>query len=933
MKKLLFFVALLCACATASAQDLRKITLKGIISDTSGADMPFATVMLLNPVDSNLVNFTRADDKGAFVFKNVKNTAYLIKSSYVGYIPFQQHIPASTTEVNDLGILRMKLINTELNEVVIKAARSTLSFKGDTIEYDAASFKVPPGSTVEDLLRRLPGIEVDADGNIKAQGRDVQRLYVDGKTFFSDDPKAATKNLGAETISKVQVYDEKSEQTQLTGVDDGKKTKTMNLELKDEFKKGAFGKVTAGVGTEGRWAGRGNYNRFNKKEQLSFIGYGNNINQTGINWDDYGEFKGQNTWGNRDNVDFGFGNGGGRYYMMDDRDVPMNYNDGRGFSENYGAGANYNFDNKKTKANLSYFYNQTDLDLDQFGFRQTFTGSSSFTNTDTMNRTDFKNNHNISGRFEHDIDSNNTIIINARTRFTGNENQNLQTQLFQENQRLLDINNRSFMDNLTMSGSAIYRHKFRKKGRSFAVSAALNHTQNDGEDQFASLNSSLLNPADLRRIRQQNLKTGTTNSVRSSLLYTEPLSKKWYWETFYNFAKSSNIDDRQTSNPDDENKRIDSLSLWFDNRIDYNRIGSSLRYMNNGLNVSVGVAGQQLRIGGKYAVDENAPLLADPFSRDFTNIIPYVDANYEFDNNAWLNTSYSYSVREPQMNDLRPVPNVSNPLFRSDGNPNLRPTRAHEIGVSYGFWNSANLSNLNVGVDFSLFDDNIAYSQIIEFIDSLGVRTTSRPENVSGAYELSSYLWYGFPIVKTKLTLNLGGNVNLNKTPAFINGERNETTRNSFGFRPNFNFTPNPDLILTAGGGIDVAFTNYSIQQEQNQDIYTYSSNVSMKWQMIAKTFFEGNFTYSRYENRSQNFSRSVPIINASVRRLVGKANKVEVRLAAFDLLNRRVTVNQFASQNFTSNSVTNTLARYFMLSVSYNVRGYESKLKKNEWW
>lgn len=219
------------------AQNPSKVTLKGAVADTSGSEIAFATVMLLAPADSTLVNFTRTDDKGNFEFRNVKNIPYLLKISYIGYLPLQQYVPEAGASPNDLGQIGIKPISTELMEVVVKTAKATLSIRGDTIEYDASSFKVPPGSTVEDLLRRLPGIEVDADGNIKAQGQDVKRVYVDGKTFFGSDPKAATKNLGAETLSKVQVYNEKSEQSKLTGVDDGKKEKAMNLELKDEYKK------------------------------------------------------------------------------------------------------------------------------------------------------------------------------------------------------------------------------------------------------------------------------------------------------------------------------------------------------------------------------------------------------------------------------------------------------------------------------------------------------------------------------------------------------------------------------------------------------------------------------------------------------------------------------------------------------------------------
>ena len=350
MKKLLFLPCLLLVSSLLFSQNPSKVTIKGIVQDSAGAELPFATVMLLNPKDSALVNFTQTNAQAAFEFKNVKNVTYLLKVSYVGYIPYQQLLTPSVSEVNNLGGIKTKPITKELMEVVIKAAKAPLSIRGDTIEYNASSFKVPPGSTVEDLLRRLPGIEVDADGNIKAQGKDVKKLYVDGKTFFGDDPKAATKNLDAETISKVQVFTEKSDQAKLTGVDDGKKEKAMNLELKEEFKKGSFGKVTGAVGTSERWAARGSYNRFNKKEQFSFIGFANNINQTGINWDDYGEFKGQNSFNNNDNGDFGFGGGGGRYYYFNNNETPyFNNFDGRGFTNNAGSGLNYNFDNTRVQ--------------------------------------------------------------------------------------------------------------------------------------------------------------------------------------------------------------------------------------------------------------------------------------------------------------------------------------------------------------------------------------------------------------------------------------------------------------------------------------------------------------------------------------------------------------------------------------------------------
>ncbi|MFT4033626.1 MAG: carboxypeptidase regulatory-like domain-containing protein, partial [Siphonobacter sp.] len=301
--------ALLCVLAFGlHAQNPSRITVKGRIVDTTNAPLSFATVMLLTPKDSALVSYARADDKGFFELKNVKRAVYLVKTSYVGYLPYQREFSPQEGSITDLGDLKMKLISKELFEVVVKTAKAPLDIRGDTIEYNAKSFKVPPGSTVEDLLRRLPGFQIDQDGGIKAQGQEVKRVTVDGKNFFGGDPKTATKNLSAEAIDKVQVYNSQSEQSKATGIDDGKKEKTVNLALKEEFKKGGFGKIKAGVGTNERVDVRGNYNKFNEKRQFAVIGLGNNINQSGMSWDDRQDFYGSSTY-RWDEVDFGFGGG------------------------------------------------------------------------------------------------------------------------------------------------------------------------------------------------------------------------------------------------------------------------------------------------------------------------------------------------------------------------------------------------------------------------------------------------------------------------------------------------------------------------------------------------------------------------------------------------------------------------------------------------
>jgi hypothetical protein len=938
MKKHFYLIfAIFCLfAATLNAQNPNKVTIKGIVKDTLGEKIPFATVMLLSPKDTTLVNFTRSDNDGVFSFKNVKNNDYLLKITYISYLPYQLHLYPNATETNDLGNVTIKPISEALMEVVIRAAKAPLRIRGDTIEYDATTFKVPPGSSVEDLLRRLPGIEVDADGNIKSQGKDVNKVYVDGKTFFGDDPKNVTKNLDAQAISKVQVYNEKSEQAKLTGVDDGKKEKAMNLELKEEYKRGSFGKITAAAGTENRWAGRGNYNRFNEKQQLSFITYGNNINQTGVNWEDYGEFKGQNTFGGQDNGDFGFNQGRGRYYWSSDDDSPLNNFDGRGFTDNFGAGSNYNFDNKKSKFNANYFYNQTDLTLDEDGFRQTFLQDSSFSNTDTTMRNNFRGKHSFGTRLEHNIDSNDVIIVKADFRFSQANDKMLQSQFFKlQNDapnNSLNLDNREQKDNLRLSSSAIFRHRFKKQGRSFAMSAGYNNSQSDGTENLFSLNKFFSATTFAKQIKQLNVANSATVQYKSSALYTNSLAKYWFWETFYNFSRSNNQVNRQVQDPTQNNARINNLSVYFDNNMMYNRMGSSVRYSKSGMNTSIGLAAQQIRLNSEYATDKGLPLLTTPLSRVFNNFVPNVDFNYEFPNNLNVSTSYNYEVSEPDLSDLQPVPNVNNPAFRTLGNPSLSPGKAHNIGINLNYWNAANFSHMGVNGDLRLYDSQIVYNQTIEQVDSIGIRTTTMPVNVKGGYNYSSWIWSGFPIVKTKLTANINGGISFGNSFSSINNIENETNERGVDLNFGLNATPSQKLILGLNANIGFKKIQYSIQKEQNQDIINNGLEASIKWQVVSKTFFESNFDYSLYKNERYNFNRAIPIWNASIRRLFGKNNKLEMRLAAFDLLNKRVSISQYASQNFVSRQVAGTLARYFMLSASYNLKGYENKLNKNRW-
>lgn len=927
---MLCFLALL---NTAQAQTPARITIRGIIQDTSSATMAGATVMLLQPKDSSLVNFSRANDKGIFEFKNVKNTNFILKVSFVGFLPYQQLLKPSESEVNDLGGVKIKPIAQELLEVVVRTAKAPLSIRGDTIEYNASSFKVPPGSSVEDLLRRLPGIDVDASGNIKAQGKDVKKLLVDGKTFFGNDPKAATKNLGAETISKVQVFNGKSEQALITGIDDGKKEKTINLELKEEFKKGAFGKVTAAIGSQSRTAFRGNYNRFNKKEQFSIIGYGNNINETGVNWSDYTDFKGNNAFNQNDNADFGFGNGN-QYYFGDNNGIINNF-DGRGFTKNFGSGINYNYSHEKTKFSSSYFYNQTKLNLDEFSSRKTFLSNGSFNSTDTANTANFRGNHSISTRFEQMLDSSNTLITKVNVDFNNSNKTSLSRQQFSTEENItrntININNNTELTGYNLSTLAIFRHKFKKKGQVIASSMGYNLANSDGSDHINSL-TKFFQATDInsqiRAIAQLNQNASKNNIFKAGLNYLDPLSKRIYWESFYNFSINNRNVGRDAFNEATNNSRLDSLSLYYQNTITYNRIGSSLRYSHSGINISAGVAALRYGLNGKIYPKKSDPI-KDEVEKTYDAIVPNLNASVEFKNNAYLNLSYDLNINAPNMNDLQPVVNNNNPFYIITGNQDLLPEKSHSIGLDFYKFDPATFTNISIWTNYNYYLSQVTYNQTVDnnFI------TRTRPENISGGQRFSGGLYSNFPIVKTKLTLNFNLNTTISNLPTFINGIRNQTNNNNYSGTVGFNLTPSEKLLMNFNYTIGLTNIKYSIEEGQNQQIKTAGASGSIKWNFISKTFFETSLNYNNYRNDRLGFNRDIPILDCSIRRLLFKDNKVEVRLAAFDVFNKRQTITQQGYQNYVTNQTSITLARYFMLSLTYNMKGHVDKLKKRGSW
>jgi len=908
-----------------------QFAISGMLKDTLNEAISSATVMLLNPKDSTLSNYTSSDSKGIFTFKNIKKSSYILKISHISYMPKEIFITPPEEKEMNLGLIEMKPIASFLMEIVIREAKAPIFIRGDTVEYDASTFKVAPGSTVEDLLKRLPGIEVDAEGNISTMGRDVKTVYVDGKSFFGNDPKTVTQNLDAQAVSKVQVFTEKSEQEKLTGVSDGSKEKVMNLELKEEYKKGYFGKASIGYGwgenAPNRWLAKGNFNWFNDKQQLSFIGYGNNLNQTNLDWSDLSEFRGQSMQTGFDNGDFGFNsNLSGRRHIY----YYSGGFDGTGFSNNGGGGVNYNRYDKKIKFNTGYLYTVNQTFSDVFANRQTFLADSSFWRIDTNYNKNLVQNHNFSARFEYQIDSTNNIILRANVGYIPNNRKYKTDQLYQtqefQNINLLSVDNKYANGNLNFDFLTIYNHKFKKKGRSFSISGFYNYKDGMNIEDIKNDNFfyNTISPSEQIKFYVKNNKNSEDHIVKSSLLYVEPFGKRFSLLGFYNFRNTLSNNRNHSTDPQKDYIEIDSLWIDYKNNTIFNRAGTSVNYGHNGINLTLGGAFQSLIMKGTC---ETKPLSTEKLTMPpYYNFIPYFSADIELPKNVNLEASYSFDVSEPDISFLFPMPNLSNSMYKILGNTDLLPERFHSVEGSLYYWNGASMVNFNFNASAKFYNSQIVYNQYTEFVENQGYITVSVPDNVKNGNNYSSYFWANFPIVKTILTMSISGNGSISNAPVFINQVENITNSKSYGARLGLNLTIGQKLAFNAGANVYQTFTKYSIQTDRNQNYINYSATLTAKWQVFKKTYLEGTYRFTNYSNYKLDFNQNLHILNLSVRQVIGKKNQWELRAAAMDILNQNEYVRQYAATNYVEYRTAPTLARYFLLTVSYNIKGFEVK-------
>ena len=798
---------------------------------------------------------------------------------------------------------------------------------------------------MEELLKRLPGLEVSQEGNIQSDGKDVTKLTVDGKTFFSEDPKFAIKNLPAEGVSKVQVFDKKDEESLQTGVQTNTNEKTMNVELKDEFKKGGFGKVTIGGGTETTGELKGNYNKFDKINQLSVVAVANNTGRNGLSWDDYQDFMGSNSWNDDDDYIYGFGNGNFRYFGGSSESSLESKVSNSFFTGNYGGfptnligGVNYNLDQNKNKFSGRYFFQNTGNSKETTSNTRTFLTGFNQDNF-RFNQEDKSNlNHRAETRYQYDVDSLFSIIVSADVALANTQNDNGGNSLIYKDGGELtsssDFNNSSDLSGRLLNSSLLLRKRFKKAGRSFGVNATFLKTDiNEFQKRFSDNYFNYVNnvPDSVLQIRQYNADTLDKYVIQANALVSEPLSKRFFLKVFYNLSIRDENGTRITQDEDVDSgllSRNDLLSRLYQNQIVSQRSGSSLRYSHKNQNITVGGAWQKFDLNGKY----NSPdpqLFAGLVNNSFDIWLPYVEYSGNINRNSWISADYVINATEPSIEQLLPVVDYSNPLFIQEGNPGLVPSLNHEAGTWLNYSWPAQGIRINAGARYTWYENQVITDQHVDE----NLVTRSRPVNYDGGTQWWSNLGVSFPVIRNKLKMRTGANYTYSRSFAFVNDILNTTLTSRWSPNMNVDFTPTDKTAVYLNVNLSLANTEYDINTSQNQNLINQNYNLDISQNFGKGWFANASLRYTLIKNERFGIDQDIPILNFSVYKQLLKGNKGEIRLSLYDALNRNVLISQNTSVSRVFRSDTPSLARYLMLSFSYNIRGMKSSVSRNNYW
>jgi hypothetical protein len=842
----------------------------------------------------------------------VKNRTFYLRATHTGFASSQRQVTDTSRLVN-IGSIALSASFTTLQEVVITTP--PIQIKEDTVEYKADSFKVKPNAMVEDLLKKLPGVSVDKDGNVMAQGKQVTRVKVNGKDFFQGDVKTATRELNADMIDKVQIVDDYGDQSVMSGIRDGEPEKVMNLQLKKDKNKGAFGRVTAGLGTDERYQVSGNLNYFNNNRQLSLIGNTNNINVN--TFDGAGQnFTGGGARGLMGGVQLMQGTGASN-------------TGGDGITATHSIGANFRNDFEKSKGSSfygSYTYTRRLTDLERGTSVQNLTPSNIFTQNDLNESFNQSGVHRAFLNLEYRIDSFNYLKVSPQLSFNETDNENVANfNMLNEKGLLTQSGFRSdstegYAPNLSVN--ILYNHRFRRKGRNFSINTSLASNENQQDRDSYNFTEYFLVPrqAVVDQLRQQD---NRGSNVNTRLVYTEPVAKDRFVDMSYTYRNSFTKNDVKVYDMETGSPVFNSLiSNAFENEFIQQRIGANLRTVKKKYNYTLGLVAQPVTLKG-YSISKDSAYT--PSRR--TNFIPVARLAYNFTRTRTLNVNYMGDVQQPTLTQLQPLVDNTNPQNVSTGNPDLKPAITHGINAFFNNFNFQSGKVLFVGVNAAFEVDRITYNTVY----APNGNRISRPENINGYYQITGFYNWGRPFANRTYVLGINGNLMYSNDPSFVEGQKsdNRSIRAMQGVSLEFNHKEWMEMDLRVN--YFLTSQNSTLQPEADNFTQTWQLSYSGRMDLPKGLIFRYDLTQNIYLGFAQGIDPNYTFMTASLEKTLLKKKNGFLRLSAFDIFNQ----NQGVSRTFTNNTIIDTrvnrLGRYLMLTFTYRLNRFSGQQSGGE--
>lgn len=881
-----------------------------VIDSVDGFGLQGARASLITQKDS-IIKQTVALENGAFVIEQVPEATYILLVSYVGYKAVRKTVHLKGESITLKVPLNMD--QTLLDVVNITVPPPPVIVKGDTTEFSASAFTTEAYADADALVAQIPGVEIDADGKIRAQGEDVQRIIVDGKEFFSSDPAVALKTLPADVIDKIQLIDEKSEQSKLTGFDDGNRRKIINIVTKPDRRHGYFGRMAGAAGDEDRYNTGGFINAFNGDRRVSANVVSNNINQGGF--------------ASNELVGASGGGRGGR-----------GSSGGGGIGPSHRIGLNYNntwWEN--VQFNADYHLSTSDKNQVRTANREVLIGDNANQYNLSSQQTNRNNqSHTASFRLEYKKDSTQRLNINPSLNFNSSKTNNTNnTQTLGTLQDLINTSSRANNGNnhaFTIGGSVDYGLRLNAAGRSISAHFEQNYNRNDNE-AFALSYNLFYERGDLNRsdtVNNRNESYSNSKSWNARVTYTEPLSAQSRFMANLSTRNNNSYSDRKMYDFLLETGQYSELNRDLSNefRNDYQFYGAGLSYQfsKETFLFDVGVDYQQANM----ANDRVFPIQTNT-RRQFINYLPNANLTYRFSRDRRIRLHYNASTNPPNVLQLQDVINNQNPLNITGGNPDLKQEFRHALSVHYNSVNRTSGANFSASMNAEFTSNRIVNATFIAPADTFIVDNVllgkgaqfTRPENVDGYYSLRANTSFGIPIEALKINLNMNNDLYHNRDVGLLNDAITHTNTYGINQRVGINSKISRKIIfsLSYSGNYNIvrnSGNNNLSNNAYNQTIRNDFTYIFWKGVRVASSL---NYRYNT--GMAAGYDQSFLLWNASLGKKLFKKEEAEITLTAFDLLNNNTQVTRNITERYIEDSQTNILRRYFLLSFTYNLRQF----------